>query len=49
MNFASDNVTGASPEIIAAIAAANHGPAMPYGADALTRRLEQRFAELFEH
>jgi threonine aldolase len=49
MNFASDNVTGASPEIIAAIAAANHGPAMPYGADEITRRLEQRFAEVFEH
>jgi len=49
MNFASDNVTSASPEILAAIAAANHGPAMPYGADEISRRLEQRFAELFEH
>ena len=49
MNFASDNVTGASPEILAALAAANRGPAMPYGADEITRRLEQRFAELFEH
>ena len=49
MNFASDNVTGASPEILAAIAAANRGAAMPYGADEITRRLEQRFAELFEH
>ncbi len=49
MNFASDNVTGASPEILAALAAANQGAAMPYGADAITRRLEQRFADLFEH
>ena len=49
MNFASDNVTGASPEILAAIAAANHGSATPYGADEISRRLEQRFAELFEH
>jgi threonine aldolase len=49
VNFASDNVTGIAPEILAAIAAANRGPAMPYGADEITRRLEQRFAEVFEH
>ena len=49
MNFASDNATGIAPEILAAIEAANHGPAMPYGADEVTRRLEQRFAEVFEH
>jgi threonine aldolase len=49
MNFASDNATGASPEILAAIAVANHGAAMPYGADDITRRLERRFAEVFEH
>lgn len=49
MNFASDNVTGVAPEILAAIEKANRGPAMPYGADEITRRLEQRFAEVFEH
>ena len=49
MNFASDNVAGIAPEILAAIEAANHGAAMPYGADDITRRLEQRFAEVFEH
>ena len=49
MNFASDNVTGVAPEILAAIAAANDGAAPPYGADAITARLERRFAELFEH
>lgn len=49
MNFASDNVTGIAPEIMAAIKAANRGPAMPYGNDEITRRLEQRFAEIFEH
>ncbi|HLI21859.1 MAG TPA: low specificity L-threonine aldolase [Stellaceae bacterium] len=49
MNFASDNVSGVAPEIIAAIDAANRGPAMPYGADEITRRLEQRFADVFEH
>jgi len=49
MNFASDNVTGVSPEIMAALAAANSGTAMPYGADAISQRLEARFAEIFEH
>jgi threonine aldolase len=49
VNFASDNVTGIAPEILAAIEAANRGAAMPYGADEITRRLEQRFAEIFEH
>ena len=47
MNFASDNVAGAAPEILAAVMAANDGAAMPYGADALTRRVESRFAEVF--
>jgi threonine aldolase len=49
VNFRSDNVTGIAPEIFAAIAAANHGSAPSYGADAITERLTQRFAELFEH
>src|SRR5215475_6111960 len=49
MNFASDNAVGVAPEILAAIAAANEGAALPNGNDAVTRRLEQRFAELFEH
>src|SRR5262245_30164345 len=47
MNFASDNAAGVAPEILAAIAAANEGSALAYGNDALTRRVEQRFAELF--
>ncbi len=49
MNFASDNVTGVAPEILAALNAASAGPAMPYGADAITQSLERRFAEIFEH
>lgn len=49
MNFASDNVAGVSPAIMEAIAAANTGAAMPYGADAISARLEKRFAEIFEH
>ncbi len=48
MNFRSDNVAGIAPEILAAIAAANAATAPSYGADAITERLERRFAELFE-
>jgi threonine aldolase len=48
MNFASDNVTGAAPEILAALEAVNHGPAMPYGNDPVTKRLEAAFNALFE-
>src|SRR6267142_2011366 len=49
MNFASDNAVGVAPEILAAIAAANAGGALAYGNDTVTRRVELRFAELFEH
>lgn len=48
MNFASDNVTGVSPEIMAALNAANEGTAISYGQDDCTQRLESRFNELFE-
>ncbi len=48
MNFCSDNTTGASPEVLAAIAAANDGAAMPYGNDNYSRRAEERIAEFFE-
>lgn len=48
MNFCSDNVTGIAPEILAAIAQANQGAAMPYGNDEITQRLEAQFEELFE-
>ena len=47
-NFCSDNVTGIAPEILAAIAEANQGDAMPYGNDALTQQVEAKFAEVFE-
>ncbi len=49
MNFASDNAAAVAPEVLAAIAAANEGTALAYGNDAATRRVEQRFAALFEH
>ena len=48
MNFASDNTTGAHPRIVAALAACAGGRAMPYGHDEITRRVEHRFAALFE-
>lgn len=48
MNFASDNVTGVSPEIMAALNAANEGVTLPYGQDEYTQHLETRFKELFE-
>jgi threonine aldolase len=49
MNFTSDNAYGASPEILAALAAANAGAAASYGADAITAELRARMAALFEH
>src|SRR5262244_3065620 len=48
MNFCSDNTTAVAPEIMAALAAANHGATMGYGNDDLTRRVEKRVAEIFE-
>ncbi|MEW6494409.1 MAG: low specificity L-threonine aldolase [Cyanobacteriota bacterium] len=48
MNFASDNVTGVAPEIMAALNAANEGSATAYGQDKYTQDLEAQFNELFE-
>jgi threonine aldolase len=48
MNFASDNAAPVAPEILAAIGRANEGPALAYGNDALTKRVDARFAEIFE-
>ncbi len=47
-DFVSDNVNGASPEVLEAILAANEGAAPSYGADAVTTRLKARFCEVFE-
>jgi threonine aldolase len=49
MNFTSDNAYGASPEILAALAAANAGATASYGADAITAELRVRMEALFEH
>ena len=47
-SFASDNAAGAHPAVVAAIEKANHGHALAYGDDDVTRECEQRFAELFD-
>lgn len=49
MIFASDNWAGADDAIIVALAKAARDGGPAYGADALTRSVEQRFAEVFEH
>ena len=48
MNFCSDNVSGAAPEVFAAIERANAGAAAAYGDDELTGRVAKRVAETFE-
>jgi len=49
MNFISDNTAGASPKVMAAIAAANDGTSSAYGTDLWTQAVERRFAEIFDH
>ena len=49
MHFTSDNIWGASQKVLDAIAASNAGPLPSYGGDALTKRVESRIAEIFEH
>ena len=46
--FWSDNIAGASPEVMEALAACNVGHSRPYGADELTASVERRFCDLFE-
>ncbi|MBN9455045.1 MAG: low specificity L-threonine aldolase [Bosea sp.] len=48
MNFISDNTAGASSRVMAALAAANDGPASGYGSDDWTRRVEDRLSVVFE-
>jgi threonine aldolase len=47
MNFASDNTAKVAPQIMAALAQANEGFVLGYGADPWTKRVEKRFAEIF--
>ena len=47
-NFASDNTAPVAPEVMAAILAANRGPAASYGADELDRAAAALAREVFE-
>ena len=48
MFFTSDNASGAAPQIMAAIQAANEGYARSYGADALMDQVRAQVREVFE-
>lgn len=48
MDFSSDTAAPAHPAVIEAIAAANHGTASSYGADAVTEQLRKTLADVFE-
>jgi len=48
MHFGSDNVVGASPNVIAAIIAANDGAMASYGEDDIAKGVEKRLGAIFE-
>jgi threonine aldolase len=48
LDFRSDNVGTAAPEMLAALHAVNVGPVSSYGADDLSAMVHQRYSELFE-
>ena len=48
MNFASDNIVGASPQVLQALSQANAGAMAAYGGDEITKRVQARFNEIFE-
>ena len=48
VKFASDNVTGACPEVLDAIIKANEGDSTPYGNDQISTELQDKFSEIFE-
>ena len=48
VKFASDNVTGACPEVLDAIVKANEGDSTPYGNDQISTELQDKFSEIFE-
>lgn len=48
MNFTSDNIVGASAQVLQALVRANDGAMPAYGNDELTGRIKARFAEIFE-
>lgn len=48
MNFSSDTVSSAAPEILAALARANEGTSPSYGADEISARVEKKLTDIFE-
>ena len=48
VKFASDNVDGASPEVLDAVLKANDGDSTPYGNDQISTELQDKFSEIFE-
>jgi threonine aldolase len=48
MNFKSDNVVPASPEILKALMQANHGTEVSYGEDSYSIALQKKLSEIFE-
>ena len=48
MKFLSDNPAPAAPEVMAALADANHGYARAYGDDDWSHRLDAAFSRYFE-
>ena len=48
MNFASDNIVGASGPVLEALVRANDGALPAYGGDEITARVERTFAQVFE-
>ena len=48
VKFASDNVTGACPEVLNALLKANDEDKTPYGNDELSKNLQSKFSEIFE-
>jgi threonine aldolase len=48
MNFASDNIVGASAPVLQAIVQANAGAMAAYGSDEISKRVRARFNEIFE-
>lgn len=47
-SFASDNISMACPEVMDAVVAANSGIAKSYGDDVYSKRLQDKFNEIFE-
>ena len=48
VKFASDNVSGACPEVLDALMKANEGDSAPYGNDDYSKVLQEKFSEIFE-